>query len=269
LAWSPDDPFPSSTALGETDAGARRLPAFLCSLLRPGPVLVVGAGEVALHAAAAHPVTVLDWNPRRLRALEEVARQRGIDLRMVCLDPEQLDSQVRARSFPNVVCMDVLERQRDGVAFLRRLHRILEAGGHLVVRVRTAGVGAEPGPGAPRSYEPETLRALLEEGGFRAKRVRHWNFLGVPCAVFWDRWMGRAHRDPGGSPSSERPRGWWDAVLDRWYESVEGRVGFPVGMSLVAVATPYVERARVPKLEAERGLSRRRRDAYEPMASSR
>ncbi len=269
MAWSPDEPFPSSAAIGETDSGARRLPAFLCSQLRPGPVLVVGAGEVALHAARDHEVTVLDWNPRRLRALEEAARARDLEIRPVCVDPEHLETRLRPRSFAGVLCVGILERERDELGLLRRLHRALEPGGHLVVRVRTGDAGTPTEPGGPRPYDPETLRSLLEEGGFRTVRLRHWNFLGVPCAVFWDRWLGRAHRDQGGEPSSERPRGWWDAVLDRWYEDVEGRVGFPLGMSLVAVATPYLERSPSRELLAERGLGRRRPDAYEPMASAR
>jgi hypothetical protein len=47
-------------------------------------------------------------------------------------------------------------------------------------------------------------------------------------------------------------------------------VGLPFGVSLVGVATPYLEKARVEDRALEKSLGgRQARTAYEPMATSR
>jgi hypothetical protein len=133
------------------------------------------------------------------------------------------------------------------------------------IRERT---GSDPRP--PRHYEADDLRRVLEEAGFRTLRLRHWNALGVPVALFWDRVLGRPAKDEGGIPASERPRHWWDGPLDAWFDAVENRVALPFGVSLVASATPFLEKSRVTEAEPAAGFARRAaREAYEPMALSR
>jgi len=136
MAWNPDDPFPASAALGETDSGARNLAGYLCSLLEPGPVLVLGSSDVALRAARRHTVTVVDWSTRRLGALDRFARERGLEIRAICRDLERQELPFPARSFTNVVCVDVLERVSDEVVVLDKLQRVLRPDGRLVARQR-------------------------------------------------------------------------------------------------------------------------------------
>jgi SAM-dependent methyltransferase len=246
-------------SLGETRSGARNLPGFLCSLLEPGPggVLVLGASEVALEAAARYDVTVVEWNPAYVAALDEAARERGRRLRLTQRDPAREELGVPARSFRNVVCLGVLERFPDDVAVLEKLHRVLEPDGRLVVRVpaRPWSRGGQGVEGA-RRYDAQTLRSALEEASFRPLRVRHWNLAGVPSAV-------RGRRAP-----EHAGHRWWDSPLDLWYGAVERRVAFPMGLSLVAVATPHLEKARVRRPAFDRA-PRGHRQAYEPMAASR
>jgi SAM-dependent methyltransferase len=271
MAWNPDDPFPASAALGETDSGARNLPEYLCSLLAPGPTLVVGTSEVALRAARAHPVTVVDWNTRRLRALDGFARERGVELRVLCRDPQREELPLPGRSFANAVVVDALERFSDEVAFLEKLHRLLRPEGRLVARVRACSWIREEGglPAASRRLDSGTMRAALEAAGFRTLQLRHWNFVGVANAFVWDRCLHRPHRDRGGAPASERPRLWWEGGVDAWFRHVENRVALPVGVSLVCVAAPYLEKARVRERELEKGFAgKAARAAYEPMAAS-
>ncbi|MFN8178359.1 MAG: class I SAM-dependent methyltransferase [bacterium] len=258
-----------SRVLGETNSGARNLPRFLCSLLEPGPVLVLGASEAALEAANHHDVTVLDWNHARLAALGEMARDRGNDVRLLCRNPVHEDLGLAPRSYRNVVCLDVLERLPNDVAVLEKLQRVLEAGGRLVVRVPARpwsrnGVAADFGA---RRYDSESLRSALEEAAFRTIRVRHWNLVGVPSALLEGR---RRQPDDAEGRRVSRRRPWWDSTVDLWYREVERRVSFPVGVSLVAVATPFLERARVERPDFTRALRRRgHREAYEPMAAAR
>jgi hypothetical protein len=273
VPWNPDKPFPSSAALGETDSGARNLPGFLCSKLRPGPVLVLGASEVALRAARRHDVVVLDWNRRRLSELSVCARERGLALDGVCRDPDRESLGVPLRSLANAICLDVLERSRDDVALLDRIRRSLEPEGRLVLRVRAGRWVREEqdrDSRPARPYDPASLRTSLDAAGFQVLEIRHWNLLGVPAAFLWDRCLRRPHRDDGRMPASERPRHWWDSVADQWFVAVENRVALPVGVSLVATATPLLAPAEVRRAEPEGARSTRpSREAYEPMATTR
>ena len=268
MSWDPDNPLLPSAALGETASGARNLPAFVCSLLDPGPVLVLGASDVGLAAALRHDVTVVDSGSRRLAGLEALARETGTEIRAICRDPERQDLGVTPRSFANAICVDGMDRFRDEVAILEKLEHVLVPEGKLVIRVPACRWvrGESPrGSAGTRIYDAEALREALDEASLRTIRIRHWNAVGVPCALVWDRVLRRPH--PDGSTRHSRP--WWSAI-DLWYRTVENRVGFPVGVSLVAVATPYRERVRVASPAWERGVARPAvRGAYESMATTR
>ena len=265
MTWNPDDPFPAPAALGETDCGARNLPGFLCSLLVPGPVLVLGSSEIVPAAAERHEVTVVDWNRRRLTRLSECLRERGVEARLLCRDPERQDLAIVARSMRNVVCPDVLEHFRSDVTVLERLHRVLAPEGRLVARVRAHPVGREE-----RTYDPEQLRTSLKEAGFRTLNLRYWNFLGVPSALVARKWGERASGSAAAEDFSRPERPWRDAALDLWFRAVENRVGFPTGVSLVAVAAPHLEKVPVRRQAVAKGLRRQgHREAYEPTALTR
>lgn len=266
MTWNPDDPFPAPAALGETDCGARNLPRFLCSLLVPGPALVLGSSELVRAAVERHDVTVVDWNRRRLTRLGECLREDGREARLLCRDPERQDLAVVPRSMRNVVCLDVLEHFRNDVTVLERLHRVLAPEGRLVARVRACPPGRED-----RQYDPERLRTALQEAGFRTLNLRYWNFLGVPSALVARRWGDRtgAGSSAAGEPTS-RTRHWRDAALDLWFQAVENRVGFPTGVSLVAVAAPHLEKIPVRRPAMAKGLRRHgTREACEPTALTR
>jgi SAM-dependent methyltransferase len=258
----------TSRAFGETGSGARNLPRFLCSMLEDGPVLVVGASEAALVAAAHHDVTVLDWSEGRLASLAGLARERGRELNLLCRDPAREELGLALRSFTNVVCLDVLERMPDDVAVLEKLQRVVEADGRLVVRVPARSwprSSAAYDVGA-RRYDPESLRSALDDAGLRTLRLRHWNLAGVPTAWWRDTRSARGRGRHDVAETSPH-RSWGDRALDLWYRVVERRVAFPVGMSLVAVATPLLEKSRVSRPAFARALSgHARREAYEPMA---
>ncbi len=99
-------------------------------------------------------------------------------------------------------------------------------------------------------------------------KLRYWNLLGVPTAFFWDRCLGRPHRDA--ALSHDRPDHWWDSTADFWFRTVENRFAFPAGVSLVAVATPLIETVPSTAEARQAALSgRRTREAYEPMANAR
>jgi SAM-dependent methyltransferase len=242
-------------------------------MLLPGPTLVLGACEVALLAARDHDVVVIDWNRRRLNRLGDFARERGLRFDLVCRDPDRQDLGVPDRYMSNVVCLDTLERLRDDVAVLERIHRSIEPEGRLVVRVRAQPWTRETTEairGPVRAYDSESLRERLTESGFRTLQLRHWNLFGVPATILGNRVADRSTRGENALPSFERPRHWWESAADYWFRIVENHVGFPTGVSLVAVATPHLERVRVRTAVMERSLPRSSgREAYDPMPTSR
>jgi SAM-dependent methyltransferase len=271
MSWDPENPLHSPATLGETHSGTRNLPVFLCSLLEPGPVLTVGASDIAIEAAAAHEVAVVDWDSRRLDRLKRLAWERGVALDLFCRDIEREELGVGARRVANIVCLDVLERLRDDVGVLEKLHRALRPGGRLVVRVRACSwVREEPGriPRTVRHYDPEMLRESLEEAGFRTVSIRHWNFCGMPGAFVSEKLLRRPHQT-GSTPAARRGH-WWDRGVDLWFRAVENRVGFPCGVSLIAVGRPHLEKVKARESVLAKDLGRHAtREAYEPMASAR
>jgi SAM-dependent methyltransferase len=273
MAWEPDDPLHTSASLGETPPGARNLPRFLCSLLTPGPVLFLGTCETALEAAVDHDVIVVDWDSRRLNRLKQLAWEREVSLDLLCRDVEREGLGVGPRRVANVVCLDVLERLRDDVALLEKAHRALAPDGRLVVRVRACPwVPSESArmPRPRRCYDAGTLREALREASFRTVSLRHWNFLGLPDAFLRCRVLHRGWRGAAREGEVDVSRSWWDRGVDLWFRTVENRVAFPTGVSLVAVAAPYLERVSIREEVLERGLrGGPAREAYEPLPTLR
>lgn len=269
-----DDIAPGeSLACGETDSGIRNLPCYLASRLAPGPTLVVGASLLGLEVVAERgssieEVVVADADPDRLDSILRVARSRGVDARPLQLDVEREPLGLASRSFANVVCLDSLEGFKDDVGVLEKLHRVLEPDGRLIVRVRAhpwARVSRNGERGASlRAYDAESLRDALEEAAFRPVSLRHWNFLGVPGTFLNERVLRR------NGDSDAASKHWWDRGIDLWFKTIENRVGFPVGVSLVAVAAPLFEKVSVANPAPGRAFAPRApREAYEPMGMRR
>jgi SAM-dependent methyltransferase len=217
-------------------------------------------------------ITILDDDVRRIAEITRLARERGVNVEVLCCDIERDQIAVPTRQITNVVCLDVLECLRDDVGVLEKLHRTLEPEGKLIVRVRARSKEsdgeAERRGQRVRSYDAETLRESLEEAAFRPISIRHWNFLGVPGSFLHERILHRGQS--ACDPHEEQPRHWWDRGIDFWFRAIENRFGFPVGVSLIAVATPYFEKASVKSPTPGRGFApRAAREAYEPMASVR
>ncbi len=256
---------------GETHSGIRNLPCYLASLLAPGPTLVVGASPLGLEVAcrtrtSEFDVFFADRNRERLSTIARIAYERRLEVRELFRDVEREPLGLAPRSVANVLCLDALEGYRDDVGVLEKLHRVLVPDGRLVVRVAAhpwASRHHESGADAVRHFDAESLRDSLEEAGFRPLSLRHWNFLGVPGTFLHERLL---RKDKASSQSYR----WWDRGIDLWFRAVENRVGFPIGVSLISVATPYLEKASVLSPEPKRVFpARAAREAYEPMTAGR
>ena len=260
-------------ARGETPSGNRNLPSYLRSLLAKGPTLILGGDELGLDLASngtGGEVYILEPDVRQSARLLQLARERNLNVQILSSDLEREPIGLPLRHVTNVVCLDVLETLRDDVGVLEKLHRVLEPEGKLIVRVRASKKKAAiPTGESLRTYDAETLRESLEEAAFRPLSIRHWNFLGVPGTFLNRRILQRGFSGEENAEAGEL-RHWWDRGIDLWFRAVENRFGFPVGVSLIAVATPYFEKASVKSPLPGKGFARRAaREAYEPMAAER
>jgi hypothetical protein len=134
----------------------------------------------------------------------------------------------------SIVCLNVLEHIEDEHGALVNARRILEASrGRLLLLVP-----AHPalyGPlderlGHHRRYTEGTLSAALAKAGFRIESVQWLNMLGIPGWWFNTRVLKR-DRLPAFQMAAYN-------LLSRMILPVERWIGPPVGLSLIAIATP-------------------------------
>ena len=205
------------------DAARRSLPA----AGRPR-ILDAGCGGGAVLAELAglgSAVGLEPSGPSRERALA-----RGVG--------EVVDGGLEALPFADdafdlAVCLDVLEHLDDDRGALAELRRVVRPGGALIVTV----------PAHPRlwsrhdelnhhrrRYTRPALRAAAEGGGWRVRRLTHFNSLLLPAAVAlrrFDRGDGLEIPPAPVNRALELPLG-----LER--RAIAAGVSFPFGLSLLA-----------------------------------
>jgi len=198
-------------------------------------------GSLALDLAeAGMDVTALDAYEGAVARTNELARQRGLAVPMAHLwDFDRLPDWVREQRFDTVACLDVLNHVEDDVAALAQVAEIVRPGGRLIVAAPAfpSLLGRrDRSLGHLRRYTKPGLRALLERHGFTVERLQFWNFIALPLYAAIEGGL-RARI------SDNFRYGWWGALgslpnrlFSWWYLTVENRVTFPAGLTLLAVA---------------------------------
>lgn len=143
------------------------------------------------------------------------------------------------QSFDLIAMLDVLEHIEDDVGSLSALAKRLDAGGSILLTV----------PAMPwlwsehdaihhhkRRYTKASLEEALQRAGFKHASVGYFNALLFPLAIiqrFTLRWLGRTHG------TEKIPGSLMNSILEKVFafeRKLLGRVNFPVGLSLYAVA---------------------------------
>ena len=137
---------------------------------------------------------------------------------------------------------DVLEHVADDHAALSAVHSILRPGGALLLSVPAYGWLWSPHDTLHhhhRRYARATLRRLLVEAGFRIESLVHFNAFLFPLAVT----ERMASRLIGRPLAMSVPPRFVNELCYRIFSSERHRLtgasmkGFPLGLSLLAVAT--------------------------------
>ena len=220
-------------ALGEADNYYR----WILTHFRPylGPrVVEVGAG---IGTFSNHLLD--DGRVRELVALEPADNLFPLLERRLSGDPrvkvEQgyLEDLAGSLSADAVILVNVLEHSADDEALLRAVHRVLVAGGHILLFVPAVAWlfgSLDEAFEHHRRYTKPRLGEALERTGFRVESLRYINFPGVFSWFLAGKVLRRKTLNPRDVRLYDRWVVPWAAWLERRWEP-------PVGQSLVAVGT--------------------------------
>ena len=198
-------------------------------------------GTLAVElAVAGMEVTALDGYLGAVETTNALARSRGVPTPLAHhWDLTGLVDRVGVERFDTVVCLDVLNHVENDEDTMGDIAQTLKSGGRLILNAPAfpALLGKrDRSLGHLRRYTKADLRALLERHGFTVDRLQFWNFTALLLYALIEGGL-RARI------SDTFRYGWWGAlgslpnrVFSWWYLTVENRMVFPVGLTLLAVA---------------------------------
>lgn len=193
-----------------------------------------GTGNITRFLLQRAEVTATDIHPQAMaRLATQFSAYDGFASRAWDAAKE-LPDELRDGRFDTVVCLNVLEHIEDDLAALINMRRALEGtGGRLVLLVPAGRMLYSPldrGLGHFRRYEPDELRARVEEAGFRIETTFWFNVLGMLGWFVNGRILKRDRLPVGQLGLYER--------LAPLALPIERSVTLPFGLSLVVVARP-------------------------------
>lgn len=216
----------------EYDFRGRNLNALLLEEFKGETLLDVGCGPGHLIALAKNSgFKVFGIEPSR--HLIELSKEFYKRMKIMRLSAEQLDSL--DQKFDNVVFVDVLEHLRDPGIILNKVQKILNKDGQIIIAVPAIPflyARKDRLIGHYRRYTVALLRSSLASAGFKIRKLRHWNFLGVAPYFFMAKLLG----SPIGSKFRDK-----DSILNRfldfWFKKIEKRLNLGIGLTIICVAT--------------------------------
>jgi SAM-dependent methyltransferase len=153
-----------------------------------------------------------------------------------------------AGSFDFVLSLDVWSHADvDDALAAREIHRVLRAGGHLVLNLAAFDFlkGAHDyATEVDRRYTRPQVRMLLEGAGFQIERLTYWNAMMMP-PIALVRWLSRMRvaRAPEETPSDFRPL---PSFVNRTLKRVAAlelnasrHLSLPFGTSVFAIARKH------------------------------
>ncbi len=148
--------------------------------------------------------------------------------------------EVKGR-YDNISLVDVLEHIQDDVSLLKKIPKLLNPDGQLIIFVpcfsHLYGV-RDKSLGHYRRYQKSELIEKLTRCGFEIVSIRYWNMLGYfPYFIF-----EKILKKPLGydlrtkSATNKGIKNYLSKILDFWFKYIENQVDFGFGLSLLCVA---------------------------------
>lgn len=225
-----------------SDFRADALGQLVADRVAPGSIVDIGCGAgdlVAWFAERGYDVRGIDVSERIVEAARDHLRSRGLDANSI--ERSSIESFVdRGERADNVVSTECLEHIEDDATAFDRLVAAVRPGGRLIISV--PAMPSLFGPkdvavGHYRRYTAKRLRALAERPDLRVEELRHWNFLGVVPTFVAVHVLRRAVNDSFRFGAPGLGNRLLRKSLAPWFQYVENRIAFPVGLTLVMVAT--------------------------------
>ena len=202
-----------------------------------------GAGNMTHRLSRYGRVKGIDQNPIPLK----VACRRGYDAQLASAEAIPFHDD----AFDLVAALDLVEHCRDDLEVLRQCYRICSPGGHIVITVpayQWLWSNNDVINHHFRRYTARRLKTLLDQVGFRTRRMTYNNTIIFPLAVGLTL-MRRGKREPElATPETDQEAyqvemepapsllnavltavGWVEAQLLRW-------VNLPFGTSIICIA---------------------------------
>lgn len=226
-------------SLGDARADFRNtnLYALLAGMVRGDSVLDIGCGTgTLLGVLQRRGKAVLGLEPSG--ALRAQAARDNPDVSILDGEAEKVDVLVR-EPVDTVFMVDVLEHIESDIAQVRRVHTVLKPEGRFVVVVPAYPLlygERDRQMGHFRRYTRRSLRAALEQGGFKVEDLRSWNALGVLPYFFSERVLHKPFDSSLREGAHSAAGRFAHALLFWWCRYIENPFSFGFGLSLIAVA---------------------------------
>ena len=147
--------------------------------------------------------------------------------------PGYLSDHYTSLSANTLAAVNVLEHVEDDAAFLHEAHEAVIPGGHLLLFV----------PAIPaiygsldkvfehfRRYTKPSLRKVIEQAGWKPRRIAYMNFPGIAAWFIAGRILNKTSIAPGDAKA-------YDSLVVPWISRLEQIVSPPIGSNIIAIAT--------------------------------
>ena len=151
------------------------------------------------------------------------------------IKPSTLQDFKPTQKYDCITMIDVLEHIEDDLAQLKKIKKMLNKGGRLIVVV--------PSPpwlygqrdrkvGHFRRYSKKQLMAKLVSMGYKIDKIQYWNMLGFFMYFIYEKIL---HRDLNVYGLRDKPS-ITNKILDLWFRLVENNINLGFGMGIICVA---------------------------------
>lgn len=227
----------------ETDFRNSNLRKLILKETKNGKVLDLGCGTGYMTLEMlkkGFDVVAVDALQEMVSSTTNLVESKGYKVRIEKLPIEEIGGKFNDCSFDTILLMDILEHVKEDEKALRTLFPLLKKEGILIVTTSAYEFcygKRDRQMGHFRRYSKKNLLSKIVKSGFKIKKVRYWNIIGLLPYLFYEKILKKGVNENIRYCSSKKS--FYLAVynfLNKWFALVENKVNFGMGLSLVVVA---------------------------------